>query len=207
MILRKILLNMTLAAALAVFLPVSVSCAAQHDLVIFHTNDVHGYAFEEKNADGGLTRIGYDRLKAVVDAEESPRKLLLDAGDVLHGQAFATARRGELVALVLSMAGYDALAVGNHDFDYGQDRLIYLAGKYRLGFLAANVTHDDKEGGYIFPPYQVKNLGDMKVGVFALSTPETTTSTDPRNVAGLRFIDPVASAKKMVKLLKDEGTD
>ncbi|MDR0653016.1 MAG: bifunctional metallophosphatase/5'-nucleotidase, partial [Synergistaceae bacterium] len=175
--------------------------------VIFYTNDVHGYAFEEKNANGELTRVGYDRLKAIVDAEESPRKLLLDAGDVLHGQAFATARRGELAALVLSMVGYDALAVGNHDFDYGQERLLALTWKYRLNFLAANVTRADKKDALILPPYLVKDFGDMKVGVFGLSTPKTVTATDPRNVAGLQFTDPVASARNMVKRLKSEGAD
>ncbi|MDR1376418.1 MAG: bifunctional metallophosphatase/5'-nucleotidase [Synergistaceae bacterium] len=204
--LRKVLLKMALAA-LAVFLLFSVSCAAQHDLVIFHTNDVHGYAFEEKNASGDLTRVGYDRLKSIVDADESPRKLLLDAGDVLHGQAFATARRGELAALVLSMVGYDALAVGNHDFDYGQDRLFDLVGKYRLNFLAANVTRTDKKDALVLPSRLVKDFGDLKVGVFGLLTPETSTATDPRNVTGLRFADPIASAKTMVKLLKDEGVD
>ncbi|MDR0615469.1 MAG: hypothetical protein LBG29_01570, partial [Synergistaceae bacterium] len=68
--LKKVLLRMTLAA-LMVTLPVSASCAAPRELVIFYTNDVHGYAFEEKNANGELTRVGYDRLKAIVDAEES----------------------------------------------------------------------------------------------------------------------------------------
>lgn len=204
--LRKISSRMMLAA-LTVFLLVSASCAAQHDLVIFHTNDVHGYAFEEKNASGDLTRVGYDRLKTIVDTEESPRKLLLDAGDVLHGQAFATARRGELMALVLSMMGYDAFATGNHDFDYGQDRLLDLVEKYHLNFLAANVTRADKKDALILPSHLVKDFGDMKVGIFGLSTPETSTTTDPRNVAGLQFTDPIASAKTMVKLLKDQGVD
>ena len=203
---RKILLR-TAMAAITVILLVSGAGAARHDLVIFHTNDVHGYAFEEKNASGDLTRVGYDRLKAIADAEESPRKLLLDAGDVLHGQAFATARRGEMAAIILSMVGYDALAAGNHDFDYGQDRLLDLAGKYRLNFLAANVTRANKKGVSILPAYLVKNFGDMKVGIFGLSTPETPTTTDPRNVIGLQFTDPIASAKNMVKLLKGEGVD
>ena len=201
---RRLALALLLIPALA-----GAASADGHDLVIYHTNDVHGYAFEARDDQGRLTRLGYDRLKAIVDADQTARKLLLDAGDVLHGQAFATARRGELPALVLSLVGYDALAVGNHDFDYGEDRLRYLADKYRLKFLAANITETDLDGAdhFILAPYLIRSWGDLKVGIFGLSTPETTTSTDPRNVAGLDFKDPAAVAREMVKRLKAEGAE
>jgi 2',3'-cyclic-nucleotide 2'-phosphodiesterase (5'-nucleotidase family) len=194
-------------SAIALTLP-AVASAAVHDLVIYHTNDVHGYAFEERDHDGRLTRVGYDRLKAIVDSDPSPRKLLLDAGDVLHGQAFATSRRGELSAIVLSLMGYDAIAVGNHDFDYGSGRLLELAGKYRLNFLAANITSDEPgAGGYILPPYSIRSWGDLKVGIFGLTTPATKTATDPRNVEGLSIGDPIKSAREMVGKLEREGAD
>ena len=183
----------------------AIAPAATHDLVIYHTNDVHGYAFEARNKDGQLTRIGYDRLKAIVDADESPRKLLLDAGDVLHGQAFATAKKGELSALVLSMTGYDAITTGNHDFDYGYKRLLELSEKYRLNFIVANLK--DEKGKNALPPYLMRSWNDMKVGIFGLATPETRTSTDPRNIAGLVIEDPVKTALEMVKKLKAEGAD
>jgi 2',3'-cyclic-nucleotide 2'-phosphodiesterase (5'-nucleotidase family) len=183
--------------------------ASGHDLVIYHTNDVHGYAFEERDEGGRLTRLGYDRLKAVVDSDETGRKLLIDAGDVLHGQAFATARRGDLMALVLSLSGYNALAAGNHDFDYGDGRFLHLVDKYRLNFLAANVTGKTLDGTkkLILPPYLILSWSDLKVGLFGLSTPETKTTTDPRNVAELSFGDPVAAAREMVEFLRGQGVD
>jgi 2',3'-cyclic-nucleotide 2'-phosphodiesterase (5'-nucleotidase family) len=176
-----------------------------HDLVIYHTNDVHGYAFEALDRDGKVTNIGYDRLKAIVDADLSPRKLLLDAGDVLHGQSFATARKGDLLAIVLSMAGYDALAVGNHDFDYGQERLLELVDKYRLNFLSANIVNGSGEN--IFPPYLVRSWSNLKVGIFGLSTTDTRTSTNPRNIEGLKIEDPIETSRKTVGQLKNEGVD
>jgi 2',3'-cyclic-nucleotide 2'-phosphodiesterase (5'-nucleotidase family) len=179
--------------------------AAAHDLVIYHTNDIHGYAFEERDAQGRLTRIGYDRLKALVDADPSPRKLLLDAGDALHGQAFATARRGELMGVVLGLTAYDALAAGNHDFDYGCKRLLEITGKYRLNFLAANVAQ--KNGETILPPYVMRSWSGLKVGIFGLSTPQTRTSTNPRNIEGLEIKDPAEEADALVKRLKAEGAD
>ena len=183
----------------------ALAFGAVHDLVIYHTNDVHGYMFEARDNNGKLTNIGYDRLKAVVDADSSPRKLLLDAGDVLHGQSFATAKRGELAAILLSFAGYDALATGNHDFDYGQERLYELVDKYRLNFLSANVRK--KSGGYILPPYIVRSWSDFKVGIFGLATTETRTSTNPNNVEGLEFEDPIEVSRKIVSQLKSEGVD
>ena len=197
--------NVILTTFVLVLLFPVLSFAAVHDLVIYHTNDVHGYMFEVRGNDGKLRNIGYDRLKAVVDADPSPRKLLLDAGDVLHGQSFATSKRGELSAILLSLAGYDALATGNHDFDYGQERLLELVDKYRLNFLAANVVK--KSGDYILSPYIVRSWSDMKVGIFGLATPETRTSTNPRNVEGLEFLDPVEVSRKMVSQLESEGVD
>ena len=188
----------------AVLFP-ALAFGAVHDLVIYHTNDVHGYMFEARDSDGKLTNIGYDRLKAVIDADPSYRKMLLDAGDVLHGQSFATAKKGELAAIVLSMAGYDALATGNHDFDYGQKRLLELANKYRLNFLCANVFTEYDE--FILPPYFVRTWSDLKVGVFGLATPETKTSTNPRNIEGLVIEDPIKISREIVTQLKNEGAD
>jgi len=202
---NKSIKNVILTVLISALLFPVLAVGAAHDLVIYHTNDVHGYAFEARDSDGKLTNIGYDRLKAVIDADPSPRKLLLDAGDVLHGQSFATARRGELLAIVLSMMGYDALAVGNHDFDYGQERLYELVDKYRLNFLSANVVR--KSGAYILPPYLVRSWSDLKVGIFGLSTPETKTSTNPRNIEGLEIEDPLETSRKMVSHLKSEGVD
>ena len=202
--LKKPFLAFVLVLALAV-----PAIASAHDLVIYHTNDVHGYAFEERGSEGQLTRIGYDRLKAIIDADPTPRKLLLDAGDVLHGQAFATARRGEFSAIVLSLMGYDAIATGNHDFDYGYERLLELSAKYRLNFLSANVSYASgkAKGETILPPYRVRSWNDFKVGIFGLATPTTVTTTGPLNVEGLVIKDPIETARAVVKRLKREGVD
>jgi 5'-nucleotidase len=187
--LRKFILSVicaTIAAAPLIGAPSVPASADEPALVVYHTNDVHGYAFHERDKDGKPTHWGYDYVKALVDGDEARNKLLIDAGDVLHGQAFATARKGELAARVLSMMNYDAFAAGNHDFDYGWKRLIELRDSYRLNFLAANVK-EREGGGRLLAPYILRDFADMSVGVFGLSTPATTTTTDPRNVVGLDF--------------------
>jgi 5'-nucleotidase len=195
------------ALLFAGFLAPSFSLAVEETpfLVIFHTNDVHGYAPAEKDRNGKLAHIGYDRLKAVVDGERARHKMLVDAGDVLHGQAFATAKKGELVAGVLSVLGYDAIAVGNHEFDYGQERLLELRNRFRLNFVAANIV-DKKRGARILPPYVIKDFEDVRVGIFGLTTPSTPVGTDPRNVADLTFGTPedvVRVAREMVRILRE----
>lgn len=175
-------------------------------LVILHTNDVHGYALEEKDAAGQLTHLGYARLKAYYDQVPARHKLLFDAGDVLHSQPFATARRGEFVARLLELLHYDALAVGNHDFDYGQARLMELRDTYHLPFIAANIV-EREDGASLLPPFLVKDFGDIKVGVFGLTTPETPIKTSPGNVAAVAFDAPdalAARAREQVRLLKEK---
>ncbi|MDR1035384.1 MAG: bifunctional metallophosphatase/5'-nucleotidase [Deltaproteobacteria bacterium] len=176
-----------------------------HDLVIYHTNDVQGHAFEERDQDGKLIRIGYDRLKALVDGDATPNKLLLDAGDVLLGHSYSTARRGELVAEILSLVGYDAIAAGDQDFSYGSNRLHELSSKYRLPFLSANIVHQNSRK--LLPAMTVRSFGDLKVGIFGLTTPETKISTNFINVAWLEVIDPVIEAKAVVERLQSEGVD
>ncbi|GHV19139.1 metallophosphatase [Planctomycetales bacterium] len=184
--------------ALALFLGGATAVFADDaDLVIYHTNDVHGYAFHEVGADGAPTRWGYDYIKGAVNADATPVKMLLDAGDIIQGQAFAAAGDGAYVARLVALCGYDALAVGNHEFDYGWQRLVELRDRERLNFIAANIKLAD--GRLLFPPYFVRDCGAFKVGVFGLTTPATVNGTTPRNVAQLTFGDgaaivPIATA-------------
>jgi len=180
-------------------------------LVIVHTNDVHGYALEERDpASGLLTRMGYARLKGYFQNLPTKNKMLLDAGDVLHGQPLATARRGEFIALILNALNYDALAVGNHDLDYGLARLMELRDGFGLNFLAANII-EKEDGMPLLPPWLVKDFEGLKVGVFALTTPETPLKTDPANVESISFGRPeevVELARIMTeKLRRDEGVE
>ncbi|MDR1853313.1 MAG: bifunctional metallophosphatase/5'-nucleotidase [Azoarcus sp.] len=193
----------SMAACLAVLL-CGAARADAPDLVVFHTNDVHGHVLPEER-DGETLAPGFARIETVVDGEPAPH-LLLDAGDVLHGQPFATAHEGEDVARLLQMLGYDALAAGNHDFDYGAARLLELRALYSLPFVAANVARRD-DGRLLLPPWVVKNVGGVRVGIFGLATPMTPTSTHPRNVAALDFGAPArtfAAARKAVAALRAE---
>ena len=163
-------------------------------LVIYHTNDAHGYAFHERDDAGNPIRWGYDYVKTAVDRDPIYSKLLLDAGDVLSGQAFANARKGELICRILNMMHYDAIAAGNHDFDFGWERLLSVRDVHSLPFLSANVR-ENLDNRRILLSYRVRNFPNLKVGIFGLSTPSTPTVTDPRNVADLTFESPEETIK------------
>ena len=92
-------------------------------LTIIHTNDTHARVRE---GDG----MGFARISAIVREikKENPNVLLLDAGDTFHGQAIASLNKGESIVRIMNEIGYDAMAPGNHDFNYGYDRLLSLAG-------------------------------------------------------------------------------
>ena len=92
------------------------------ELRIIHTNDLHARALENR------TELGYARIATLVKQlkAENPNTLVIDAGDTFHGLPFANLERGSSIAKLLNAVGYDYMTVGNHDFNYGQARLLEL---------------------------------------------------------------------------------
>lgn len=168
-------------------------------LTIVHTNDTHSRIEEGKYAGMGFAKIA-TKVKEI--RENNANVLVLDAGDTFHGQTIATIVKGESVVKVMNTIGYDAMAPGNHDFNYGQERLVELANMTDFPILAANVVKED--GTTLVNPYIIKEVGSLKVGIFGLATPDTTFMTHPKNVEGLTFNDPIAVAKETVSQLKDK---
>lgn len=170
------------------------------DITIFHTNDSHGRV----KADNSV--IGIDTISAIKKSVEN--SLLIDAGDTLHGLPFATMNKGADIVDLMKMAGYDLMAPGNHDFNYGYERLLELTDKAKAdnGFdiISANVL---KAGKSILEANNIKEIDGVKVGFFGLTSPETTYKTNPNNVKGLEFADPIKIAKTQVKALKDAGAE
>lgn len=103
---------------------------------IVHTNDIHGRSsFQEDFV------VGFEKLAALI-AQEQPA-LILDVGDTFHGQAFATLEQGAGMAELLKSIKYDAMTPGNHDWNYGKDRLKELGQLSEVPILAGDVTEAD----------------------------------------------------------------
>ncbi len=169
-------------------------------ITIIHTNDIHGRIEEDSyNNVMGLAKIA----ALIKEAKEAnPNTLVLDAGDVLHGMPIVNISKGENALNVLEAAGYDYMTIGNHDFNYGKERLFELRDMSKIGMLCANIL--DEEGKPVFTPYTIEEMGEIKIGIFGLATPETMYKTSPLNVEGLTFADPVEISKEMVEELSDQ---
>ena len=204
---KSLLFRIVLTVWTAVLLASApASASVQPDGVhiqILHTNDLH--ARVEPGADDGKG-IGMPELAGVFWAAryKEPDTLVLDAGDTFHGMPIINVTRGDAMVGLMNIAGYDAMAPGNHDYNYGTDRLVELAKKTNFPVLSANTAYK-KSGKLVFRAYQTFELSGVKVGVFGLTTPETAIKTNPANVMDVAFLDPIACAKAMTALLHDEG--
>ena len=177
----------------------------EFDLYVVHTNDVHARIVP---ADGGM---GYSKFSSLLKMGRSltDNILLLDAGDVSHGTNLANVFQGQTVGVLLDMLGYDAVAPGNHDFNYGADVLLKAAEAAKqystLRVLSANVT--DSQGRLVFQPYQVYDYNGYKVVVIGLTTPDTKTKAHPKNTEGLDFMsdETIKSAQALVDYANEIG--
>jgi 5'-nucleotidase / UDP-sugar diphosphatase len=163
-------------------------------ITIIHTNDMHARAIESK------TEIGYSRIATVVAASRASNPtLVVDAGDALHGLPFANLEQGASIVKLMNAAGYDYMTTGNHDYNYGMARLLELEKQASFKILAANVY---KDGARVFTPWVIRNLGDVRVAIFGLATPETAYKSDPAGFPGVVFNNPIIEAKIVLSELK-----
>jgi len=172
------------------------------EFTVLHVNDTHG-----RVKAGKYDGMGYARLHTLanIERENSENVILLDAGDTIHGTVFAALSRGESVVNVMNKMNYVAMAPGNHDFNYGLDRLEELSKTMDFSLISANVSYK-ADGKTAFYPYIIKELPNgVKVGIFGLSTPETLQKTNPNNVEAVMFTNPSEAARESVKALKEEG--
>jgi len=185
-----------------VFLAACVSgpgTAPDTDLLIYHFNDSHARVEE-----GRYAGMGFAKMASLIDQEKEQGKevLVLDAGDSFHGQTIATLVEGASIARIMNILGVDAMTAGNHDFNYGQERLLELDQETDYPILSANILKDGKP---FLTPYVIEDINGLKIAIFGLTTPETLYKTHPDNVEGLEFADPVEIAADLVPKLRKQA--
>ncbi len=204
----SVLLSMTVAAGGTITAFAAENESQDFDIRIVHTNDIHARVLE--NESSGI--IGMPKLKTIIDSytAESDMKLVLDSGDLYHGQSFATLVQGSSVAQLIQACGYDAMAAGNHDWNYGKDRLKELETISNCTVLAGNVV-DESGNPFFDQEYLVKSVEkngtELKIGIFGMIDPEIYSSTAPSNVEGLKFTDMTAYAQEAVDDLESMDCD
>lgn len=175
---------------------------------IVHTNDIH--ARVEENAKSSI--IGMPKLKTLIDGftEDADMDLVIDSGDLFHGQSIATLVQGESIAELVKACGYDIMTAGNHDWNYGKDRLKELAKLADVEMLTGNVIDENGEqffdNQYYFET-TAKNGQELKVGIFGVIDPDIYSKTAGTNVEGLTFTDSAEYAIKAADELEEMGCD
>ena len=170
------------------------------EIAIINTNDSHG-AVLPTDGSGGLA----ERASFIASVRnEYPSVLLLDAGDINTGTALSNMFKGEIDVKAYNMMGYDAVAFGNHEFDRPLATLKAQMKLARFPFISANVRYRD--GRYLGKPWIIKEYGDIRVGVFALTTRRTPVIARPDG--SLEFADELEAAREAVKELRtNKGCD
>lgn len=182
--------------------------SASYSLRILHTNDHHGNL--EPLRVNGQTMGGIVRRKTLVDAlraESGARGqpvLLLDAGDVFQGTPYFQQFLGQADLHFYNALGYDAMAIGNHEFDRGDQALSSFIGGARFPVLSANISAavPSPLAGQIIP-WTIVERGGQRIGIFGLTTIHTSWLSAPG--PGVRIGDPLASAERAVRELEAEG--
>jgi len=188
--------------------PTPILAKAYH-LTILHTNDHHGHfaKFDPYPVHdvGGLA--AQSTLVNIVRAEVEKSggyTLLLSAGDVNTGVPESDMLDAEPDFKIMNLLGYDAMVLGNHEFDKSREVLMKQRGWAEFPFLSANVVKKDT-GETLVDPYVIKEFDGLRVAIFGLTTQETPILVLPANVEDLGFKSPIATGKEIVRKLRKEA--
>ena len=179
-------------------------------IAIFYTSDEEGYLEQRSDKEktyGGAANV----LAALRQRGYSPdgdKALLLSGGDIWTGPAISSWFRGVSTIQVTNAMGYDAAAVGNHEFDFGQDTLRANAAAARFPFLSANtVVAQTGKAPDFARPYVIREVNGVRVAIIGLTTLETPRIVVPKNIQGLAFTDYAEALRRAVPRARAEGAE
>jgi len=157
------------------------------ELHILHTNDIHSYLED------------FARIAHIVEVNRRPHTLLLDAGDSVSGSIYYNLYEGEMEAKLLSKLKYDAVTLGNHDFDRGSKGVSNFLKHLSIPAISSNIDFTQDPTVPNLPDHIIRD----GIGIFALTTLETLDKADPSPET--LFKNPLEMAKEMVQKLTTAG--
>ena len=172
----------------------------QTSLVILHTNDTHSQVEPKSDGRGGYARrIGYINQERAIDKD----LLLLDAGDFCQGTPYFNFYRGDVEVEALNKMKYDAVTLGNHEFDYGVDGLARMLEKAEFPVVCANYDCSQSALKDIVKPYIIVKKKGLKIGIIGVGVqPESLIAND--NFAPLVWQNPIPIVNQYADMLKEE---
>ncbi|MGP8306512.1 bifunctional UDP-sugar hydrolase/5'-nucleotidase UshA [Vibrio sp. YIC-376] len=203
---------MVKTALSAVILATLAGCATQpipqwnkdttYRLTVLHTNDHHGRFWQNKYEEYGMAarKTLIDDVREEVEAQGGS-VLLLSGGDINTGVPESDLQDAEPDFKGMSKIGYDAMALGNHEFDNPLDVLFKQQEWATFPMLSANI-YSKKTGDRMFQPYAMFNKQGIKIAVIGLTTEDTAKLGNPEFISQIDFRDPKEEAKKLIAELK-----
>jgi 2',3'-cyclic-nucleotide 2'-phosphodiesterase (5'-nucleotidase family) len=191
----------------------------EQEITIFHTNDLHG-KLDEKNGEGGIINLSgtINKLR-----EETPKHILVDAGDISYNPPYSDRNRFNPMNEVMNEIGYNLLAPGNHEYQWEGnahggpegnpnphlvDNLKELSESLNFPIVNANVVRKDtgKLPDYV-KPYVIEQVGDIKVGITGTCTHKMATSAHPDVAENWVVKNAAESLNQVIPEMKKNGAD
>ena len=203
-----IMKRLHLIIIIALLSVLTAAAKKQKQLVILHTNDTHSTIMPlNVNLDnkdlagrGGFLR----RINMIKEQrQQHPELLLIDSGDFSQGSGYYTLFKGEVEVGLMNEMHYDAVTIGNHEFDFGMDNMAKL---FRMANFPVVCSNYDCTGtvleGLVKPYITLKRNG-IKIGIFALA-PQLKGLVFDGNCEGITYIDPAEAAQKYIDILRKQ---
>ena len=198
-----------------IFIVMSFLCAAiavqaqkVKTLEILHTNDTHSciLPLNPGLADTVVAgRGGYVRRISMIEQErrKCPDLLLFDSGDFSQGSSFYTMFKGDVEVGLMNRMGYDAVTIGNHEFDFGLDNMARLFRMANFPVVCANYDFTGTPVEGLVKPYVIIRRGGLRIGVFGIC-PAMDGLVDATKCEGVKYLDPIKTADDVARMLKHD---
>lgn len=173
---------------------------------IFHTTDLHGHIVPTSNYDGIGNLGGLARCVTQIRRwrRECPDSLLVDIGDVYQGTAAGLDSKGKVMVELFNRVGYDAWALGNHDFDWGRETLEGALAHSASPVLTGNLELDGRRPGSLegawkrVVPWTLREVGGFRIALIGLVTPGLPYWLAPETLGGVAPTSPLESLRASV---------
>lgn len=187
---------------------IAVGAYAQKHLEVLHTNDTHSciMPLNPNLADTAVAgRGGFLRRVAMIKEEraKNPDLLLIDSGDFSQGSPFYTMFKGDVEVGLMNLMGYDAVTIGNHEFDFGLENMARIFKMAKFPVVCANYDFTGTCVEGLVKPYVIIKRNGLKIGLFGLS-PQLEGLVDLSKCKGVTYLDPVEVGNRVAAELKHD---
>ena len=188
------------------FFAITTLSFGQKNIVILHTNDTHSRIEPIPETDRTAPdKGGVERRAVYLDQvrKENKNVLLLDAGDFLQGTPYFNLFKGKVEVEAMNLLKYDAVTLGNHEFDYGMEVLESVVKAADFPIISSNYDFSQTQLANFIKPYVIFNKEGVRIGVMAVNIRPSGLIASA-NYAGMKFLDPLTTANKVAQELRTQ---